>query len=117
MDIEGHEVEVFASMLDDISKGDYAPTVIFETHPDRYGPDHDMAAIMRRLFALGYGVPLVSSSTDADAERIAQLGYKPGQRIATDAIHRTLFSEIRPDDAIELICRSSAVRTVVLAKT
>src|ERR1019366_6895297 len=67
MDIEGHEVEVFGSMLDDMSKGVYAPTVIFETHPDRYGPDHDMAAIMRRLFALGYGVPLVSSSTDADA--------------------------------------------------
>jgi len=116
MDIEGHEVEVFGSMLDDMSKGVYAPTVIFETHPDRYGPDHDMAAIMRRLFALGYGVPLVSSSTDADAERIAQFGYKPGRRIATDATHRTLFSDIRPDDAIELICRSSSVRTVVLAK-
>jgi FkbM family methyltransferase len=116
MDIEGHEVEVIGSMLDDISRGAYAPMIIFETHFDRYGPEHDMAAILRKLFALGYGVPLVSSSTDMDADRLVRLGYKPGQRIATDAIHRTLFSDIRPDDAIEVICRSAVVRTVVLAK-
>ena len=110
------EVEVFASMLDDISQGVYAPTIIFETHPDRYGPDHDMGANLRRLFALGYCVPLVSSSTESDSDRLVQLGYKPGQRIATDATYRTLFSDIGADDAIELICRSSALRTVVLAR-
>ena len=116
MDIEGHEVEVFASMLDDISQGAYAPTIIFETHPDRYGPDHDMVANLRRLFTLGYSVPLVSSSTEFDSDRLIRLGYKPGPRIATDATYRTLFSDISADDAIELICRSSALRTVVLAK-
>ncbi len=116
MDIEGHEVEVFESMLDDIFKGAYAPTVIFETHLDRYGAEHDMAAVLRRLFTLGYGVLLVSSASDRASERLVRLGYKPGQRIATDAVHRTLFSDIRPDDAIDIICHSGGVRTVVLAK-
>jgi FkbM family methyltransferase len=116
MDIEGHEVEVFDCMLEDIAKGAYAPTIIFETHLDRYGPGHDMAATLRRLFALGYCVPLVSSLTDMDADRLIRLGYKPGRRIATDALHRTLFSDIGPDDAIDIICRSGGVRTVVLAK-
>ena len=116
MDIEGHEVEVFESMLDDISRGAYAPTIIFETHLDRYGAEHDMAAVLRRLFTLGYGVPLVSSASDKASARLIQLGYKPGQRITTDSVHRTLFSDIRPDDAIDIICHSGGVRTVVLAK-
>lgn len=116
MDIEGHEVEVFSSMLDDISKGMYAPTIIFETHPDRYNVDHDLAGSLRQLFALGYSIPLMSSGTDVGSERFIRLGYKPGQRIATDATYRTLFSDIHVEDAIELICRSSAVRTVMLSK-
>lgn len=117
MDIEGHEVEVFDSMLDDIAAGVYAPTIIFETHPDRYGPQHDMSKILRRMFALGYRVPLVSSSTDQAAERLMRMGYKPGERISTDAVHRTLFSDIQPDHAVDIICASMDVRTVVLAKS
>lgn len=116
MDIEGHEVEVIGSMLDDIAKGAYAPIIIFETHPDRYGPDHDMAATLKRLFAMGYGAPLVSSSDDASTARLAAMGYSPGQRISTDAVYRTLFENIKADDAIELICHSNCIRTAMLAK-
>jgi FkbM family methyltransferase len=116
MDIEGHEVEVFEGMLGDISKGAYAPIITFETHPDRYNSDHDMEAILRRLFTLGYRVPMMSSATDKATKRFMQLGYKPGLRIATDAVHRTMFADIRPDDATEIICRSGDVRTVTLAK-
>jgi hypothetical protein len=116
MDVEGHEVEVLEGMLDGISQGAYAPTIIFETHLDRYDAEHDMAAVLRKLFALGYSVPLVSSGSDAHSTRLVRLGYKPGRRIATDAVYRTLFSDIRPDDAIDIICRSGGIRTVVLSK-
>ena len=115
MDVEGHEVEILEGMLEDIRKGRYAPIVIFETHLHQYGEDHDMAAILKRLFELGYGVPLVSSS-DLVAHRLKGGGYIPGERIATDAVYRTLFSSIRPDDAIDLICRSGGLRIVVLAR-
>ena len=78
MDVEGHEVEILDGMLEDIRKGRYAPTVIFETHLHQYDEEHDMAAILRRLFALGYGVPLVSSSSDLVANRLTQIGYVTG---------------------------------------
>ena len=117
MDVEGHEVEVFEGMLEDIRKDRYAPTVIFETHFPHYGEDHNMAATLNRLFGLGYGVPLVSSSSDLVANRLMQLGYVPGERIATDAVYRTLFTDIRPDDAIDFICHSGGVRTVVVARS
>lgn len=116
MDVEGHEVEVFRGMLDAISEGAMAPMIIFETHLTRYGPGHDMAGVLEALFARGYRVPLVSSSSDKSAARIASLGYTPGRRIATDGIHRTLFENIKPDDAMSLICRNGGVRTVILAR-
>ena len=116
MDVEGHEVEVINGMLDDIRGGNYAPIIIFETHLSRYSDEHDMAATLRALFALGYAVPLLSSSSDHGTERLKALGYRPGERIATDGIHRTLFSDIKPDDAIDIICRTGGARTVVLSK-
>lgn len=117
MDVEGHEVEVLDGMLDAIGAGAMAPMVILETHLSRYGQDHDMAAVLEALFALGYCVPLVSSSSDRSAARIKALGYAPGQRIATDGIYRTLFADIKPADAISIICRTGGVRTVVLSRT
>jgi FkbM family methyltransferase len=116
MDVEGHEVEVLRGMLDAVSEGEMAPMIIFETHLSRYGQGHDMAAVLEALFARGYRVPMVSSSSDKGATRIASLGYTPGRRIETDGIHRTLFEDIKPDDAISLICRSGGVRTVILAR-
>ena len=116
MDVEGHEVEVLNGMVDDVRAGKYAPMVIFETHLTRYGADHDMAAALGRLFALGYWVPLVSSSSDDGTKRVTALGYTPGRRIATDGIHRTLFEDIGTEDAIRLITETGGLRTVLLSK-
>ena len=115
MDVEGHEVEVINGMIDDIRNKTYAPTIIFETHLSRYDDEHDMARALRALFALGYHVPLLSSSSDNGTERLKALGYRPGERIATDGIHRTLFSDIKADDAIDIICRTGGARTVILS--
>ena len=114
MDVEGHEVEVLNGMLADVRRGAYAPTVIFEPHLSRYSADHDMAATLRALFALGYRVTELSSSSDRGREQIIARGYVPGERIATDGVHRTLFADIRDDDAIDILCRTGGARTVVL---
>ena len=116
MDVEGHEVEVLRGMLSDIKAGRYAPMIIFETHLTRYGAEHDMADVLRRMFALGYKVPLVASSSDEGAKRLLALGYTPGRRIATDGIHRTLFEDIGQEDAIRLITETGGMRTVILSK-
>ena len=115
MDVEGHEVEVLNGMIDAIRNGLLSPTIIFESHLSRYGSDHDMAKTLRSLFSLGYRAELVSSSSDRGAERLKALGYKPGVRIATDGIHRTLFSDIKVDDAVSTICDTGGVRTIVLS--
>jgi len=117
MDVEGHEVEVLNGMVADLQRGAYAPTIIFETHLTRYNATHDMTASLLAMFSMGYRVTLISSSSDRGAAQIAPRGYEPGERIATDGVHRTFFANIRDDDAIDIICRTGGARTVVLAKT
>jgi FkbM family methyltransferase len=115
MDVEGHEVEILNGMLDGAKTDNYAPIVIFETHLSRYGPHNDMARALRNLIDFGYAVSLVSSSSDHGTENIKKLGYKSGERIRTDDVYRTLFADLRADDAIDLICRTGGIRTVILS--
>jgi FkbM family methyltransferase len=116
MDIEGHEVEVLDNLRHGGEAGLYAPVIVFETHPDRYGAEHDMAGVLRKLFSLGYSARLVSSLSDEASQWFIQRNYKPVERIATDAEHRTLFRDLTKEHASTAICSTGLVRTVVLAK-
>ena len=116
MDVEGHEVEVFNGMLESLEKGDMAPMVIFETHRRHYTPDHDMVEPLQRLFRCGYTTRYVGSSSAWGTEQVDKLGYKGGPPIATDFMTRHIYENISDDDAIDLICHSGGVRTVLLAK-
>jgi len=116
MDIEGHEVEVLDSAWPGVEAGLYTPIIVFETHPDRYGAEHDMAKALDRLFSVGYSVRVVSSLSDEASKWFLQRNYKPGERITTDAEYRTLFWDLTHEHAIAAICSPGIVRTVVLAK-
>lgn len=116
MDVEGHEVEVFNGMLDAVEKGEMSPMVVFETHLRQYTRDHDMEAPLRRLFASGYKVRFMASSSDWGTAQIEALGYRGGPLIPTDFMFRRLFENISDDDAVHLICKNGGVRTVLLAK-
>lgn len=114
MDVEGHEVEVINGLLDSIEAGRQSPSIILETHRDRYTAEHDFAAPLRRLFAAGYEVGYLASTSDQGSALIEAMGYKGGPRISTDFMHRRLYQNIAPNDAIELICSVGGVRTVLL---
>jgi FkbM family methyltransferase len=116
MDVEGHEVEVFNGMLDAVEAGELAPMVVFETHRRQYTPEHDLEAPLRRLFACGYRVRYMASSSEWGTAQVESLGYRGGPPIPTDFMVRKLFENIRDDDAIDLICHNGGVRTVLLAK-
>ena len=115
MDVEGHEVEVIRGMLDAIRAGAMRPTIIFETHLSRYSDEHDMAHVLTDLFACGYGVPFAASSWQEGTERVRTRGYEGSAPIATDGVERVIFENISNADAIDFICRTGGLRTVVLA--
>ncbi|MBO22446.1 MAG: hypothetical protein CMM26_08780 [Rhodospirillaceae bacterium] len=115
MDVEGHEVEVIRGMLDAIRSGTMRPTIIFETHLSRYSAEHDMTGVLEDLFACGYGIPRAASSWQEGTARVAERGYKGSAPIHTDGVKRVIFENIGNEDAIDFICRTGGLRTVVLA--
>lgn len=115
MDVEGHEVEVIRGMLKAIKADRLRPTIIFETHLSRYSEDHDMAAVLRELFECGYSVPRAASSWQEGTKRVRDRGYEGSEPIPTDGVERVIFENITNDDAIDFICRTGGLRTVVLA--
>ena len=115
MDVEGHEVEVIRGMLEAIRAGEMKPTIIFETHLSRYSEEHDMAAVLQDLFACGYTVARAASSWQKGTETVRERGYAGSAPIATDGVERVIFENIRNEDAIDFICHTGGLRTVVLA--
>lgn len=103
-------------LLPAVQAGAMAPMIIFETHLSRYGPDNDMAGVLRALFDLGYGVRCLASSQVSGTRRIEALGYRGSAPIPTDGVERVIFEGVSPEHAIDLICRTGGVRTVLLAK-
>lgn len=115
MDVEGHEVEVLNGLLPAIEQGDMRPMVIFETHLSRYDDDHDMRTPLRRLFDAGYHVYLAGSSSERGTALLGERGYKPVQTVRSDDVVRGIFENIDNADAVEMICETGGLRTVLLA--
>lgn len=115
MDVEGHEVEVIGGMLEHIRKGKLAPMILFETHLSRYSDDHDMAGVLKKLFASGYTTRYLASSWERGTRLIEERGYKGSAPIATDGVERVIYENVADDDAIDFICRTGGARTVLLA--
>lgn len=74
-----------------------------------------MAGVLADLFECGYGVPRAASSWQDGTRRMEALGYKGSDPIPTDGVERVIFEDISNEDALDCICRTGGLRTVVLA--
>ena len=116
MDVEGHEVEILSQLAELTASQIVSPNVIFETHLSRYTPDNNFAPVLRKLFDIGYTVTKASSSNEAGTKIISELGYKGSEAFYSDFTHRVIFDNIRNDDAINVICQTGGLRTILLEK-
>jgi FkbM family methyltransferase len=117
MDVEGHEVAILDSLLHDVRAGSMSPLILFETHRSAYTSENNMESTMILLFEAGYDVRYLGSSSQSGAQIIKQRGYRESISIATDFMVRSIFENIKAEDAIDFICHTGGVRTVLLAKT
>ncbi len=114
MDVEGHEVEILASLQELICKNIVRPTVIFETHINRYKRSNVFQNTLHAFVDAGYRFSYVSSSSAAGSEKLKCAGYQPEQEILTDEYRRGIFRDVHADDAIRFITETGGIRTVVL---
>lgn len=116
MDVEGHEVEILGQLIGLAREDVMTPRVIFETHLSRYTPENDFEPVLRGLFALGYGVGTAASSSVSGTARLQALGYEGSEPFYSDFGTRSIFSNIGNEHAVDLICRTGGLRTVLLEK-
>ena len=69
---------------------------------------------MKNIFNIGYQVTLVGSSSDQGSNIIKKFGYKSTKTIKSDGNTIKIFKNIKNEDAIEMICKTGGIRTVLL---
>lgn len=111
MDIEGYEEKVLKD-LSNLKLKEY-PIICFETHLTKY---KEMEVVLERLFKKGYKVKYASSSFENGSLKLKKLGYKPIlKNIKTDDVKRNIYKNIKNGDAINLICKSGGLRTILMS--
>ena len=117
MDVEGHEVEILGQLIDLVREDVMTPQVIFETHLSRYTNDNDFVPALEGLFELGYTVRMAATSRESGTAKMKNLGYQGSTPFYSDFGKRAIFENISNEHAIDLICKTGGLRTVLLEKT
>ncbi len=116
MDIEGHEIEVFDSLIT-FSKNinNYLPKkIIFETHFGIYKKKKEsVKEIFNKIFNIGYKIKYFSSPNEP-REALKDRGYNPFIIIKDFPFHRGIYKNVNEQDFIDFITDTGGIRTVLL---
>ena len=141
MDIEGSEADI----LNDLAslKLKKKPIVCFETHSSQYKSYpkkkvsmkkskkvgnvinvrkvetrnlSTMEKALKKMFKIGYKVKFASTSYEKGSIQLKKLGYKSlHNNIKTDDVMREIYKDLKEKDAIDLICHTGGLRTILIA--
>ncbi len=116
MDIEGHEIEVFDSLINFNKEfqNKLPRKIIFETHFNAYKKKKEQVIeVLNKVFDIGYNIKYLSSP-DEPKIQLHKLGYKPFKVINEFPFHRGIYKNIKHQDFINFVTTTGGVRTVLL---
>ena len=114
MDVEGHEVSIFKSLIEYINNNGYKPSILYEPHISRYNKDNNMSEQLKILFNFGYSLKVAASTSVDGTQKFLKRNYKAIKSFETDEKKRDLFLNISNNDALELLSEEGGVRTALL---
>ena len=107
MDVEGHEVSIFKSLKEYISKYGHKPSIVYEPHMSKYNKDNDILEQLKDLFELGYSLNVASSSSLDGKKKFLDRNYKSIKTFKSDEKIRDIFLNISNEDALNLLAKVS----------
>ena len=116
MDIEGHEIEVFDSLINFYKEfqNKLPRKIIFETHFNVYKKKKErVIEVLNKIFDIGYNIKYLSSP-DEPRIQLHKYGYKPFKVINEFPFRRGIYKNIKHQDFINFITTTGGVRTVLL---
>jgi len=119
MDLEGHEIDIFGSLIDIIRNGnglEVAPNaVVFETHPWEYVDKESCVELFCELFSLGYNAKYIATKRENESP-FHEHDYKPIKTITWRKNFYGIYEDVEPVLSANLICNVNEIRTVCLQK-
>ena len=117
MDVEGHEVEILESLINEIKKKKIQPLICFEPHISCYNQNHDITPILLAFFNLGYKTQYLSSNAESGTKRIEKVtSQKAIEVVKSDGEKRSIFENISAENTINILTKVGGARTVLLSK-
>lgn len=115
MDIEGHEVSIFKSLIVYIQKYQVKPSILFEPHISKYNNENNMFDQLKKLFAMGYSLQVAASSSKEANQKFYSKNYKSVKSFNTDEKIRDIYLNISNKDALDFLSIDGGVRTALLS--
>lgn len=116
MDIEGHELEVFDSLVKHFYKmPNHMPKkIIFETHLAVYKENVIFARkVLNQILEIGYKIKYLSSP-NVSTTTLHKLGYSPIKTINDCPLVRGIYDNIETNHALDCMVSSGGIRTILL---
>ena len=102
MDIEGHETKVFEGAFDFFKEEGGSTHFLLEVHPKMYGAENDFASMLKKYETIGFRISALIATPVEDPEPFLSRGYKPEIKTKSDGWYRSLYTDVRSEDAIFL---------------
>jgi hypothetical protein len=126
MDLEGYEVTILTSVMELPRAHTRRMKILFETHPEFYDSStNDARGVLEQLcYAHGYRFQHLISDFQRGSRRnpdiepgrevFARYGYT-AKHIVRHFANRAIYTNLRTEDAIELVCTSECVHAALMA--
>ena len=115
MDVEGHEVSIFKSLINYIQKNNHKPSILYEPHMSKYNKENDIVEQLEILFSLGYKLNVAASSSIDGKVKFSIRNYESIKSFKTDEKQRDIFINISNKDALKLLGKEGGIRTALLS--
>lgn len=104
MDIEGHEVSVFEGAYNYFKENDGETHILLEVHPQYYDEQNDFAKVLNKYYDIGFKIKYLVGTPTKTLPPFEKAGYKPIKQIQSDGWIRSLYENVKKEDAINFCC-------------
>lgn len=114
MDVEGHEVPILRSLVEDHEQFPRLPSIIFETHTSKYTPNNQLLPVLESLLSLGYSMNMVGTSSSLGNKQFRDQNILPLACVRSDGYDREVYLDPPPSLVYHMLSVSGGIRTIYL---
>ncbi len=90
--------------------------IIFETHISIYNVDYSIEKVINKLFDNNYNIPMVETSLVSSSLALENLEYIIEKSFITDEVERSIFKNIKKEDAINMLANIEGIKKSTFKK-